>query len=382
MSAHLFLFLDQSLELESACSAVFSTNTDPIEPWQTREIDALKQLNQQYPLTIVLPANMASAHLITLPTLKKAELMIPNILEEEIIEDIEDTHFVFDKKAQVDDKYVIFTINKSKITAIIEQAKAAGLPISGLTSELLFQQGKQLTIGDTHFQIVIEDAIGALAIDKLQHVDLTTIERIKKCKDATAEIDELENQHLEQIDTPYRDYIVQQLMEQSSVNFLQGAFKVQNKKSVRKLRVAIFALVASVVFFIGVNIQQYYQADTHLEQLKKDNFQIYKKFFPDATSLISPKFRIEQLLKQNQRNAKTAFFAIMENIAPILNQQKNLVIQSIQFQNDQLTLAFQLPGFQEVEKLQNKLETKQLNINQISATTKDKQVNVTWRISQ
>jgi general secretion pathway protein L len=382
MSAHLFLFLDQSLELESACSAVFSTSTDPIEPWQTREIEALKQLNQQYPLTIVLPANMASAHLITLPTLKKAELMIPNILEEEIIEDIEDTHFVFDKKAQLDDKYVIFTINKSKITAIIEQAKAAGLPISCLTSELLFQQGKQLTIGDTHFQIVIEDAIGALAIDKLQHVDMTTIERINKCKDATAEIDELENQHLEQMDTPYRDYIVLQLMEQSSVNFLQGAFKVQNKKSVRKLRVAIFALVASVVFFIGVNIQQYYQADTHLEQLKKDNFQIYKKFFPDATSLISPKFRIEQLLKQNQRNAKTAFFAIMENIAPILNQQKNLVIQSIQFQNDQLTLAFQLPGFQEVEKLQNKLETKQLNINQISATTKDKQVNVTWRISQ
>lgn len=382
MSAHLFLFLDQSLELESACSAVFSTSTDPIEPWQTREIEALKQLNQQYPLTIVLPANMASAHLVTLPTLKKAELMIPNILEEELIEDIEDTHFVFDKKAQLDDKYVIFTITKSKITAIIEQAKAAGLPISCLTSELLFQQGKQLTIGDTHFQIVIEDAIGALAIDKLQHVDLTTIEHIKKCKDATAEIDELENQHLEQMAPPYRDYIVRQLMEQSSVNFLQGAFKVQNKKSVRKLRVAIFALVASVVFFIGVNIQQYYQADTHLEQLKKDNFQIYKKFFPDATSLISPKFRIEQLLKQNQRNAKTAFFAIMENIAPILNQQKNLVIQSIQFQNDQLTLAFQLPGFQEVEKLQNKLETKQLNINQISATTKDKQVNVTWRISQ
>ncbi len=71
----------------------------------------------------------------------------------------------------------------------------------------------------------------------------------------------------------------------------------------------------------------------------------------------------------------------MIKAAPLLYKQKELSILSMSFQDKQLTINFTAPGFDDLEALQQSLSKLGITISQVSATTKDKRVNATWRLS-
>ena len=75
------------------------------------------------------------------------------------------------------------------------------------------------------------------------------------------------------------------------------------------------------------------------------------------------------------------FISIMSRSAPLLKNQTKLSVLSLIYQNSKLNITFTLPNFNELEKLQQSLESNSVTVNQISATTKENIVNAVWRLS-
>lgn len=387
MTEHIFLFIEQELSLERASSLVIDNQGSLIEPFQVRELEQLQQLCNGKELIIILPNTVLGAHLVDLPTLKKADLMIPNILEEELIGDIDETHFVLQSQIKIQDLYLVYSINKNIFDNLLEQFKEYNLEPECITSELLTSFDNHLLIGDLALQVITKENLGLLQNYLLPCVELETLENLNiiKFENSSKKLIQFVNKHnlkiQEEKDISYQYFIAQELLKQTNLNILQGHYRKKQKHGRMKKILSVPLLVMSLVVFIGANIINYQQLNSKLTILKKDNFTRYKKVFPNASSMVSPKFRIEGLIKNNLSNNKQLFISIMSRSAPLLKNQTKLSVLSLIYQNSKLNITFTLPNFNELEKLQQSLESNSVTVNQISATTKENIVNAVWRLS-
>ncbi len=387
MSNHIFVFLEIDLLLENASCLVVSSQGDLVEPYKRRDLEQLKVLCQDNELIIILPATVIAAHLVNLPTLKKSDLMIPNILEEELIGDIDETHFVLQSKIKVNDKYLVYTINKNVFEKFLSQLKDSNLSPSYITSELLCSMENNLLIADESLQIISQASIGSVPSYLVPTMELAGIEElnIMSFKNSSKELINFIKKHKFKINTKsdlfYQEFVAQELLKQPPLNILQGNYKPRQKHGLLKKLLGVPLLVLSLVFFVGANIRHYQQVKNELQILKNDNFKRYKKVFPNSSSMISPRFRIERLIKNGSANEQQLFISIMSKAAPILNEQNKISVLNLAFQNSQLNITFTMPSFNALEKLQQELEAKSITVNQVSATTKKDLVNALWRLS-
>lgn len=162
---------------------------------------------------------------------------------------------------------------------------------------------------------------------------------------------------------------------------MQGKYKQKNKSArIHKLLSwPLLATCAAALITSAILNQQ--QLASQLDKLKQDNFKIYKQVFPSATQMISPRFRIEEQLKATQQNGPSRFFNILNLAAPILHQQQGLILNSMNFQDDALTLNFDVDSFSALEQLEQNIAATNLTVKQQSATSKNNKVNAIWRLS-
>ena len=111
-----------------------------------------------------------------------------------------------------------------------------------------------------------------------------------------------------------------------------------------------------------------------IKQIDKQIAGIYFKFFPEAKTVISPRFRITQKLKEGQNVSDPRLFVLLN--ALVSAQQKIAVnLEQLRYQNKNLQATLTSSGFQNIEDFQNELATQGLKVKQIQATTKDNAVH-------
>lgn len=387
MTNTLYLFIDHALNLEQAYSLVVAAEGDIIEPRQQRVLAELLELQQKYQLTVILPCTLVTAHLITLPTTKKAKQIIPNMLEEELITDIEQLHFVLKSNPVQDNQYLVYTIEHTNLAKLLEKLHQLQLQPNCITSDLLFEAKPSIVVGDDYSQLLTSNHLGALSNSILPSLDwqqFNVLEYIQ-CADSNKNmVTMLQSQNMicaKQHSITYQEMVSQSLHQSSPLNLMQDQYTAAKKQNLAKTLLALPLLILSICVFIGANIFQYHHQKQQLKQVEKNNFQRYKAIFPEASTMISPRFRIEQRLKQQDNAKQSPFFELMAVMAPLFHQQKQLTVNSISYQNEQLTITFQLANFSELDSLQQKLSTKAITVHQISATTKKDLVNAVWRLS-
>lgn len=383
----LYLFLDDIEAIEQAESLVLGSDGNILSELKPRPIEELQILQQKSNLIIILPSTIVTTHIIKLPTLKKAELLVPNLLEEEVIDEIEKLHFCLDKNSTPEKTYRVQVISKQYMENLINKLKALKLTAAQVCSDICLNAQPSLLLGADYAQLSTATHIGALRANllaKLEQPDLSNV-KVHHFSDADPEllssIAHIADVKMIEKEERYKEYIAKSLSKKSSLNLASGNYKLQSTASPVKKYIGAPVLALALIFYIGANLFHYHRVSHQLTEVTEKNFATYKKVFPNAAFMIEPRFRIERALQNNQANQQSPFFILMQIVAPIFAKHHDLNVTSLNYQGDSLTASFQVASFSELDDLQQKLQSQSININQLSATTKKNIVNAVWRLS-
>lgn len=385
MANTLFIFLNEPTAFKQALSVIMDDQGSEIAPYQDRTLEELQSLNKNTSLTIVLPCNKVLCQVVELPTLKNASLMLPNILEESLITSIEQMHFVLDKAAIAEKQYRAYYIDKAFLTELLETLAQAKLTVNKITSDLLNTNSNSCLIGPDFIQFnhpgLLMGAINEAGLEPLEFTHLNELEKIT-FENSKAKLNQwLDLQKERKLSTAYQSYVASHLAQFGCINLLAGAFEIKKKHVKNQYFFSIPLLSFACLFYLFTNVAQYKTLNQNVKELKQDNFKYYQRVFPEAKQMISPRFRVEQWLKTNQSNKQTPILSLLQLSAPVLNQNTDIKILSMQAQREQLTLNFQLSNFDDLNKIKTQLEQTGVNVDQINANTENHIVNAIWKLT-
>jgi len=125
-------------------------------------------------------------------------------------------------------------------------------------------------------------------------------------------------------------------------------------------RFQVAAVLAAIALAIGLFAQSWELA--RLEQYNQTLSQriesLYRETFPAAKRVVKPRFQMEQQLKELQRGrtGDGGFLAQLAASLPALQGAKGVMLHSLSYQADNLTLRFQVPDLQSLDRLKQQLE--------------------------
>ena len=115
------------------------------------------------------------------------------------------------------------------------------------------------------------------------------------------------------------------------------------------------------------------------EILDKKIALIYHEFFPDAKMVISPKFRIEQLLKAN-KNEDSPLWYLLDKFAQVFNE-KEFKLEELHYQSSILSIKLRANNFTVLENLEQQLKRSQIKVSQVQASSHDHDLIATLELS-
>ncbi|MGL6037038.1 MAG: type II secretion system protein GspL, partial [Legionella sp.] len=132
----------------------------------------------------------------------------------------------------------------------------------------------------------------------------------------------------------------------------------------------------SIVLVNAINLHSLNKKNNALDQRIAV---IYREFFPEAKQVISPRFRISQLLGDQTVNSQSRFWFLLTQLARVL-KENNSTPEQIRYQNNLLAVTLISPDFASLERIEEQLKTRQLQVSQTQASTRDEQVFATLEL--
>ncbi len=384
MANTLFVFLSQTTSFKQAFSVVIGTDGQVTEPYQIRSLIDIKVLCKNNTLTIVLPSYLINSQMVKLPTLKNAQLMLPNILEESLIGAIESYHFVLNKTPVKKNQYLCHYIDKNILNDLLESLNQMGLSPNCITSDLLLNKQNSLFIGDSYLQIASLPNNGMLNETSFHAIDPLKLESCKNFSFTNSNqnlIQLIQQKEVTQIPLPYQAYIATQHVACSPFNLLQGAYEIKKKNSKIVKLLTLPLLTVAICFFSATNVLNYQKLSQSVQRLQQENFGYYQTVFPQAKQMISPRFRVEQWLKTHATKQLPSTLVLLQKTAPILQENSNINILSIHCQSDRMTLTFQVNNFSDLNSIKSIIEQKDIRVEQVNALTQNNAINAIWKLS-
>lgn len=385
----LFLFF-KHFDGETCFCLLLDENRRVVAPSERRTIEEIKNLQSNAKTIIVLPASSANLHQVTLPSLReaKARAAIPYALEDEIADPVDNLHFAFDKEYYQNNTYLVVVIDKDLMQSHIDLLTSLKIDFDLMTLDWFalkdhesFVVEDDLLINDTAFR-------GSLSIDLLtNYLKVKEIETpILIFNDSVPMINEAS---FTKIDSRSYIFLAERLLEHKAINLCQGEFQNDKKQmAVRRWHWALLGLaVASFLVFILTNACEIWFLSRHIDKIDRNIAVIYHEFFPHAEVIISPKFRIEQLLKNKETNLRAPFWNLLSKLSHAVAKvdkampKSSLIISELKFQNNILTVTLACRDFSSLEGFQKILQQEELSVHQINAATHNDKVVATLELA-
>ncbi len=376
--------LTERLDEDAYLSVCLDQQGEVVAPLLTRPIEELKVLQKQARTVIVLPTHLCSLHEIELPLLmeRKARAAIPYALEEQLAQSVTSLHFAFDRQFYQDNRYLVVVMDKLYIAHVISTLKSLDLDFDEITvdwfalhpAEAAARPGA-LLVNDPLFK-------GALRGD-LATLYLNNPEKTSTLLAFNDSLPSVVREESTQLDEPSALWIVRRLSQARMMNICQGEFQHDTKQKSLKQWYSIAASLVgvSVVCWLVLNGLYLHTLNTHIEDLDKKIAVVYQQFFPEAKQVISPKFRVEQLLKAgNTANQSGVLWTLMDKFSQAFKPQQSTV-QQIHFQNQTMSVTLVAKDFAALETLQQRLQQQQIKVTQAQASSEKHHVLATLELS-
>jgi general secretion pathway protein L len=377
-----FLFT-HSFEEENYLSLRLNADGEVDASLERRTLDELKALQMNAKTCVVLPTEMSGLHALELPKLsdRKARAAIPYALEEQVAQQVSTLHFAFDTYQDEHHHYLVSVTDKALLVNLMTRLQAAHLLFDKITLDWFALSANEACVTET--SLLINDATfkGALSLelagvylhsrskDTQVHLfnDSPPIQGISSCN---------------QIDSTSYVWIAKRLLIKPSVlNLCQGELQHDARPNFGVRWYQASALLAGVwlLSLLAVNAFTAYQLTNQITELEKKIAAIYHEFFPQSQQVISPQFRVTQLLKEGAANRDTVLWTLLNKLA-LSAKNTALTIQQIRFQNQSLSITVATQDFAALEALQQRLQQNNVQVHQTEAATHEQQVFATLEL--
>lgn len=351
-----------------------------------RSFTEIKSLQANHLTLTVIPAQQASLHRIELPWLadKKARAALPFALEDKLVQNVEHLHFAFDRHYYQNGQYLVVVMDKAFLQDLIAKLREYSLRFDLLTLDWFALQTDEIALlddyllaNDAHFQGALSNDLANLYLEKwLGEHRLYSFSDSKHTDYSPA------GTELKASQEPSSLWIAQRLQKTKPMNLCQGDLQHSSvyEKTRRWYQAAAALTLAWVLSILAVNGIKLSSINKDTTEIDKQIATIYHEFFPKAQQVISPKFRINQLLQSSQNSTDAAFWQLANTLAQQLGKE-SMTIEQFRFQNQTLIVSVAVKDFASLEGLASGLQKAQVSVRQTQAATRDGQVVGTLELS-
>lgn len=381
-----FLFV-QTDDLNAMLTARLDMQGQIEQPLQMRTIEEIRVLQENARTIIVFPTAWCGLYQVELPLLSdsKARVAIPFALEDNIAQAVAQVHFGFDKAYYRNGRYWVVVIDKHIMTEWMAKLSNLDLNYDQITIDWFALQPGEAVVGEETVLIHSEAFQGAVSLDIWDHFEHAWSKELQWqlfTESAAVQEGAAISDHSKSRYT----WIAERLFKTKILNLCQGEFQHATSQTQVKHKYQLAGILAAawLVSFIGIHVGLYMLITHQSQKADQEIAQSYRVFFPGAQQVISPKFRVEQLLKQNQLGHNATLWSLMESWSLALDAQAetlpkqsaktSLTVQTLQFQNQILTVVFRCDNFSALEKIEAFLQNRHVHVQQVSAATENEQV--------
>lgn len=391
MDMRKIVFLKMLEQEESVSWLEMSNGSQVTGPFNAKIAD-MKNKFANRDIVLLVPGQDVLLTQVFLPKISHSKIKqaIAFALEEQLSEDIKNLHFSVGTRSSnqeipvaVVNKEIMkswmqfarhFTNSKGNVIAILPDS--AVIPLAENTWTIWMDQGP----------VLIRTAKNqAFACDAESLVDILKLKLEKAAKkpekwvvyannkqqaldilngfDVPLEVNVLDNNSLRlQLD---------EYKKSNYINMLQNEFQPKNEifttKITAQVIVGLFGLWFGVLL-LG-NAVKYVYLNHNVNKIDQQIAQNYKTLFPESTSVISPRIRVERLLTSMRTSqTKGAFLKLVSLVGPIVKEQKGLVIQMVTYADSKAQLSVDVEDFAILDNFTQRLQRAGLVVSHSNAT--------------
>lgn len=375
-----FIFIKYSNE-EGCLSLVLGSEGEIEAPLGERSYAEIKELQNNAKTMVIISTEQASLHFVEMPWLpdKKSRAAIPFALEEKVADNLSNLHFAYDRTHYQEGRYLVIVCNKNYLDTVITTLDSLNIKFDNITLDWFALSPQESCILENNILVYDETRFCGSLAEELGHSYLKSVteeqklytfpnsfvyKELKEATPATIEICEIDP----------CVWVAKRLQVNKSINLAQGELSHGNEGGQTK-RLIWLAVGLGLLWFITVlftNSIHIVHMNRQISVLDENIATVYRNFFPDAKQVISPKFRIGQLLKSQKNGSDRSFWGLLNTLSLAL-KQNTAEIQQIQFSNKTMQVTLMIKDFDKLEALQTALK-KSVQVKQTEATSKDDKV--------
>ncbi len=350
-------------------------------PPLVRSFAEIKNL-QENAATLVIESTLNASILeleLAWQTERKARVAIPFALEDKLAQPLEELHFCFDKHRYKNNRYTIAVISKARIMYLVNLFKEHDIEFELITLDWFALQSQELCVTDTGLLIYNNEFKGALSYElSVQYQKNHPHAEPYVFSDSPPEL----FSEVIKIEVPFFVWIAKRIIQAKPLNLCQGLMQQSDSKDwIQKGYQLVGGLLALwLVTIILANGLSLYLVNRKNDVMDEQTATIYRQFFPGAKQIISPKFRINQLLGADSSENQTRFWHVLDQFSKVFKNDE-FKLQQLRYQNKSLSVTLTCSDFSSLEELENKLKSLNLKVKQTQASTQDEQVVATLEIS-
>lgn len=168
------------------------------------------------------------------------------------------------------------------------------------------------------------------------------------------------------------------------INLLQGAYAVKKSKLPQLGKVwtlvSYLAVAWAALLFFYPTIS-YFFLSHKLHAIDEQIVDIYKRNFPQATSLVAPKLRMEEKLqKLNAQIGENRFLLLVGYVGKGMQETQSIKLKRLDFQNNILTLELTAGSSDDFSAFTDFLTRQGLSVKQQNANLTDTRVSATLQV--
>lgn len=370
---------------DTTCLSLKFNSANQIEaPLAHRNFSDIHALQKDTTTIVIAPSSQFTLHHIEFPWLgeKKARIALPYALEDRLADNVDDLHFAFDRNYYSNGQYLIAVCKKTYFAELVDTLNQHNLDFSIITLDWFALRNNEACLTENGLLINDNHSFAGVLAPELVDFYLKQIPPDLKIYGFTDSNCPLELSNVEQLNEQFPVWVAHRLLTIKPLNLSQAEFQHSNQRSSLKhwsYAAAIMSLLW-ILSVIVVNSIEIHQLNKQTKVVDAQIATIYHQFFPQAQQVISPKFRIEQLLKSQKNENDNALWIMLNELAQSAKKTQS-TIEQFRFQNQNLIVMVLSKDFDTLEALQNDLQKANINVKQTQASSHEQQVAGTLELS-
>lgn len=387
MARELFIFLDSKYPSDDSPAHgrwVLCNNGKPLGTMIKGSLVSAAKAAHDARVIVIVPGEDVVITEANLPGQNKQRLLLalPFALEEQIIDDVKNLHFVLGPR-HGNGNYVVGVVNRDRMQAWSDICDTLGLRVDVMVPDTL-----ALSTGNGTWTIVLEDTRSIVRtgvhsgfaadhsnLNQLLSTTITdaqgiTPERIDviDCRNININSNDFNMDsgielHVNNFKQDSLIWLVEHFDYEAPINLLSGEFsrKEKVKGQLRKWYPAGIMFAALLCFNVITKVVNYISLSNESQRLSGSMENLYKKTFPQANRVVNAAVQMQQRLNKLQSqtgNSDSALSEMLVIIAPVLRATPGLVIQSLRYQKGRIDIESEMKNFAALNKFEKTLVDK------------------------